>query len=77
MVGRGRAGRRSPSHARIAAPGSDERDRDDEEEEAGRERRVAPTPSLPRKLTKNASRTASPLIVNGTSMTRKSSGPIT
>ena len=35
------------------------------------------TPSLPRKLTKNVSRTAIPLIENGTSSTRKSSGPIT
>src|ERR1051325_10293997 len=35
------------------------------------------TPSLPRKLTKNVSRRANPLMVNGTSITRKSSGPIT
>ena len=35
------------------------------------------TPSWVRKLTKNASRTARPLIVKGTRMTRKSSGPIT
>ena len=35
------------------------------------------TPSLPRKLTKKASRTPSPFTVNGTSMTRKSSGPST
>ena len=39
--------------------------------------RSASTPTLPRKLTKNDSRTASPFTVNGTSMTRKSSGPIT
>jgi len=32
---------------------------------------------LPRKLTKKVSRRAKPLIVNGTSITRKSSGPIT
>jgi hypothetical protein len=37
----------------------------------------AGTPTLPRKLTKNASRTAMPLSVNGTSKTRKKSGPIT
>src|SRR5581483_250962 len=37
----------------------------------------APTWSLPRKLTKNASRSAMPLIVKGTSITRKSSGPST
>ena len=37
----------------------------------------ASTSSRVMKLTKNASRTASPLIVNGTSMTRKSSGPRT
>ncbi len=37
----------------------------------------AGTPSFPRKLTKNASRTPMPLTVNGTSMTRKSSGPST
>jgi len=35
------------------------------------------TPSWVRKLTKNASRTARPLIVKGTRITRKSSGPIT
>ena len=39
--------------------------------------RSGSTPRLPRKLTKNDSRTAMPLIVNGTSSTRKSSGPIT
>ena len=37
----------------------------------------ASTPSPPRKLTKNDSRTAIPLTVNGISRTRKSSGPIT
>ena len=37
----------------------------------------AGTSRLPRKLTKNASRTPIPLTVNGTSMTRKSSGPST
>ena len=37
----------------------------------------ASTCRWPRKLTKNDSRTARPLIVNGTRMTRKSSGPIT
>jgi hypothetical protein len=37
----------------------------------------AATPSAPRNETKNDSRTASPFTVNGTSMTRKSSGPIT
>ena len=58
--------------------GQRERDRDEEEEEAGRERLRRPaTPTLPRKLTKNASRTANPLSVNGTSRTRKKSGPIT
>ena len=31
----------------------------------------APTPTLPRKLTKNASRTAIPFSVNGTSMTSR------
>ena len=54
-----------------------ERDRDDEEEEAAANAASSSTPSWPRKLTKNASRTAMPLIVNGTSITRKSSGPIT
>ena len=32
---------------------------------------------MQRKLTKNVSRRANPLIENGTSITRKSSGPIT
>ena len=57
--------------------GQREERRDEEEQEPRREGRSAGTPTLPRKLTKNASRTAIPLSVNGTSRTRKNSGPIT
>ncbi len=74
--GRGAASHRFPEEDAAARRG--EHDRDEEEEEAGREgRRRSSTPTLPRKLTKNASRTANPFSVNGTSSTRKNSGPIT
>ena len=77
---RGPVRRRSKTFSQriTASPGRREQDRHHEEEEAAGERRVGGRrPGCPRKLTKNASRTPSPLTVNGTSMTRKSSGPST
>ena len=68
--------RRSPragSQRRAARAGSSSRRRGSRTRTPGRRRRRG----LPRKLTKNASRTPMPLTVNGTSITRKSSGPST
>ena len=72
-----RRGPRTPSQSRITAPGSDRAIVTRKKRKPAAKASSAPTPTLPRKLTKKASRTASPLIVNGTSMTTKSSGPIT
>src|SRR6266516_1520036 len=68
---------RMPSRATIAAPGRATATVTTKNRNPAEKARSAETPSAPRKLTKNDSRTARPLIVNGTSMTRKSSGPIT
>ena len=67
----------TPSQATIAAPGSAVTRVTRKKRKPVEKAWSAETPRPPRKLTKNDSRTASPLIVNGTSMTRKSSGPIT
>ena len=73
----GRAAPRIPSQQQDPEPGQRQRDRDEEEQEAGGEGGVGVDAERPRKLTKKASRTAIPLIVNGKSRTRKSSGPMT
>ena len=67
----------SASHAMIAAPGSAKATVTTKNRKPVANARSADTPSAPRNETKNDSRTASPFTVNGTSMTRKSSGPIT
>src|SRR3954452_1039563 len=69
--------RRSPSSATIPAPGSASAIVTTKNRKPVANAGSAATPRAPRKETKNVSRTARPLIVNGTSMTRKSSGPIT
>src|SRR5262249_2809626 len=69
--------RRTPSTARMIAPGSARATVTTKNRNPVATADSFGTPSCPRKLTKNASRTAMPLIVNGTSSTRKSSGPIT
>ena len=68
---------RSPSQSRISPPGSAITTVTRKKRKPAAKAWSASTPTLPRKLTKNASRTAKPLSVNGTSRTRKKSGPIT
>src|SRR5258708_5348999 len=77
---RGTAARGAPrnaSHPTIAAPGSESATVTTKNRKPVANARSAETPSAPRNETKKDSRTASPLTVNGTSMTRKSNGPIT
>src|SRR2546427_955704 len=69
--------RRSPSRMRIATPGSASAIVTMKKRKPVANAWFALTPRAPRNDTKNVSRTASPLTVNGTSITRKSSGPIT
>src|SRR4029453_16184399 len=61
--------RRRFSHARITRPGSDSRTVTRKKRNPAANAWSPGTPSLPRKLTKNASRTAKPFSVNGTSST--------
>src|SRR5436190_24220561 len=74
---RGRATPRRFSTARITAPGNARAIVTTKNRKPHVNADSLLTPSWVRKLTKNASRTARPLIVKGTRMTRKSSGPIT
>src|SRR5262245_34122813 len=66
--------RRTPSQRRIASPGIASISVITKKRKPVAKAASASPPSLPRKLTKNASRTARPFTVNGTSMTRKRSG---
>ena len=59
----------------IARPGAREQDVITKKRNPHAKAASGETPRLPKKLTKKASRTPRPLTVNGTSMTRKSSGP--
>src|SRR5262249_29477246 len=68
---------RTPSRKTIATPGSASAIVTMKKRNPVANARFASMCSPPRNETKNDSRTARPLIVNGTSMTRKSSGPIT
>src|SRR5262249_49341365 len=68
---------RSVSTARIAAPGRPVTTDSRKNRKPVANAVSGSTCSLPRKLTKNASRSAMPLIVNGTSITRNSIGPRT
>ena len=66
-----------PSQSRIPAPGRASAVVTRKKRKPAANAWSAGTPTLPRKLTKNASRTAIPFNVKGTSRTRKKSGPIT
>jgi len=65
------------SHPSTTAPGSDSVRVTARKTKPAAKAASALTESFPRKLTKKDSRTARPLMVNGMSVTRKSSGPIT
>ena len=72
-----RAPPRTDSQSRIAPPGTASATVTRKKRKPPANAWSASTPTLPRKLTKNASRTAKPFSVNGTSRTRKNSGPMT
>src|SRR3954453_5934458 len=74
---RGRVTPRRFSTARMTAPGSASAIVTTKNRNPQARADSLSTPSCVRKLTKKASRTARPLIVKGTRMTRKSSGPMT
>ena len=65
----------NPSQARITPPGTERASVTRKKRKPVAKAASWSTPSWPRNETKNDSRTASPLIVNGTRMTRNSSGP--
>src|SRR3954454_6216144 len=69
--------RRSPSRSTITRPGKARAIVTRKKRKPVAKARSAGTPRLPRNETKNDSRTARPFTVEGTSMARKSSGPIT
>ena len=73
----GSAGRRRLSHARIERAGNRHGDRDEEEEEPGGEGGVGGHAELAEEADEERLAHGEPVDVNGTSMTRKSSGPIT